>query len=155
MTGNGKYDLSPRTGSVFVFGPYLVRTATVTGSTVAIKGDLVSGQTTDLEVLVPASVNRVSWNGRIVKVQPTAWGTLKGSVEVKDLTPEVPNLKALDWSCTDSLPEVSPEFDDSTWVEAGKTTTARTAKPSVGKLVLYGDEYGYHQGALRYIYDGA
>ncbi|ELU39498.1 glycoside hydrolase family 35 protein [Rhizoctonia solani AG-1 IA] len=32
-SGNGRYDLSPRTGSVLVFGPYLVRNATTNGFT--------------------------------------------------------------------------------------------------------------------------
>ncbi|KAF8601289.1 hypothetical protein BDV93DRAFT_495966 [Ceratobasidium sp. AG-I] len=149
--GNGIYDLSPRTGSVFVFGPYLVRNATIKGSTVAIAGDLLSGKATDLEVLVPASVKSVSWNGKAVKVQKTAWGTLKGSVAVGDLTPKLPSLKTLEWRCTDSLPEVNPGFDDSKWVTAWKTTPGSARYPlRGGKLVLYAGEYGYHQGNLLY-----
>ncbi|KAF8601278.1 glycoside hydrolase family 35 protein [Ceratobasidium sp. AG-I] len=151
-TGTGVYDLSPRTGGVFVFGPYLVRSATIKGSTVAITGDVLSGQATELEILVPASVGSVTFNGKSVQVQKTATGTLKGSVVVKDLTPKLPNLKTLEWKCVDSLPEVEPEFDDSKWVEAWKTSTARPARyqPLGGKLMLYADEYGYHQGTLLY-----
>lgn len=154
-SGNGNYDLSPSTGSVFVFGPYLVRNATITGSTAAITGDLVSGTTTSLEVLVPASVRSVTWNGKPVKVQKTAWGTLKGSVTVGDLTPKLPSLQSLEWRCTDSLPEVQVGFDDSKWVAAEKTTTARPARyqPLGGKVVLYADEYGYHQGACGFEQD--
>lgn len=146
--GNGIYDLSPRTSSVLVFGPYLVRNATIKGSTLAITGDLKSGETTDLEVLAPSSVRGVTFNGKSVKVSKTATGTLKGSVGVKDLSPKLPNLKTLEWKCTDSLPEIAVGFDDSKWTKADKTTTARPARyqPLGGKLMLYSDEYGYHQG---------
>ncbi|KAG9090402.1 hypothetical protein FS749_000548 [Ceratobasidium sp. UAMH 11750] len=151
-TGNGIYDLSPRTGSVLVFGPYLVRNATIHGSTLAIVGDSKGGATTDLEVLAPASVKSVTWNGRSIKLSKTATGTLKGNIVVEDLTPKLPNLKTLEWRCIDSLPEVALEFDDSTWVAANKTTTARPARfqPLGGKLMLYADEYGYHQGNVLY-----
>ncbi|KAG8737249.1 hypothetical protein FRC10_008399 [Ceratobasidium sp. 414] len=151
-SGNAIYDLSPRTGSVLVFGPYLVRNATVNGSTLAIVGDSKSGTTTDLEVLAPLSVKIVTWNGRSVKVSKTATGTLKGSIVVEDFTPKLPSLKSLEWRCIDSLPETALEFDDSTWVTANKTTTARPARfqPLGGKLMLYADEYGYHQGNVVY-----
>ncbi|KAH7318896.1 glycoside hydrolase superfamily [Rhizoctonia solani] len=151
-SGNGRYDLSPRTGSVFVFGPYLVRSATIKGTQLAIIGDLNSGATTELEVLAPSSVKSVSWNGKAVPVSKTATGALKGSIGVKDLAPKLPNLNSLEWRCTDSLPEVALEFDDSKWATATKTKTLRPAEhqPFSGKLVLYADEYGYHQGNLLY-----
>ncbi|KAG9113373.1 hypothetical protein FRC07_007781, partial [Ceratobasidium sp. 392] len=151
-TGTGKYDLSPRTGSVLVFGPYLVRNATISGSTLAIVGDSRSGVTTDLEVLAPVSVKSVTWNDRNIKVSKTSTGTLKGSIVVEDLAPKLPSLKTLEWKCTDSLPEVALGFDDSTWVTANKTTTARPARfqPLGGKTMLYADEYGYHQGNTLY-----
>ncbi|QRV78064.1 glycoside hydrolase family 35 protein [Ceratobasidium sp. AG-Ba] len=151
-SGNGRYELGPRTDAVLVLGPYLVRNATITGSTVAIVGDLKSASTTDIEVLAPASIKSVSWNGKSVKVSKTATGTLKGFVAVKDLTPKLPNLKTLEWKCTDSLPEVAVGFDDSKWTTATKTKTQRPAEfqPFGGKVVLYADEYGYHQGNLLY-----
>ncbi|CAE6472777.1 unnamed protein product [Rhizoctonia solani] len=151
-SGNGRYDLSPRTGSVLVFGPYLVRNATIKGSTLAIAGDLRSGSTTELEVLAPSSVKTVTFNGKSVKVSKTALGTLKGSIATKDLTPKLPSLKNLQWKCTDSLPEVAVGFDDSKWVVATKNSTARPPEfqPLGGKTVLYSDEYGFHAGNLLY-----
>ncbi|CAE6542312.1 unnamed protein product [Rhizoctonia solani] len=151
-SGNGRYDLSPRTGSVFVFGPYLVRSATIKGTQLAITGDLKSGATTELEILAPSAVKSVSWNGKAVPVSKTATGTLKGNVGVKDLAPKLPNLKSLEWRCIDSLPEIAPGFDDSKWITATKTKTLRPAvyQPYGGKLMLYADEYGYHQGNILY-----
>ncbi|QRW20547.1 glycoside hydrolase family 35 protein [Rhizoctonia solani] len=134
-SGNGRYDLSPRTGSVLVFGPYLVRSATIKGTQLALVGDLESGNTTELEVLAPTTVKSVSWNGKAVPVSKTLTGTLRGT-----------------WRCADSLPEVALGFDDSKWTTATKTTTFRPVEhqPLGGKLVLYADEYGYHQGNLLY-----
>ncbi|KAF8670795.1 Beta-galactosidase, domain 3 [Rhizoctonia solani] len=151
-SGNGRYDLSPRTGSVLVFGPYLVRSATIKGTQLALVGDLESGTTTELEVLAPTTVKSVSWNGKAVPVSKTLTGTLRGTVAVKDLAPKLPNLTSLEWRCADSLPEVALGFDDSKWTTATKTTTFRPVEhqPLGGKLVLYADEYGYHQGNLLY-----
>ncbi|KAG9099011.1 hypothetical protein FS749_002359 [Ceratobasidium sp. UAMH 11750] len=150
-SGNGQYDLGPRTDAVWVFGPYLVRKATIAGSTVALTGDLKSGTTT-VEVLAPSFVQSVTWNGRSVRVFKTAIGTLKGTVGVANLTPKLPSLKNLEWRCIDSLPEVAPEFDDSKWTVATKTSTKRPwdMRSWDGKWYLYGDEYGYHQGNLLY-----
>ncbi|KAG8686476.1 hypothetical protein FRC11_008917 [Ceratobasidium sp. 423] len=151
-SGNGRYDLSPRTGSVLVFGPYLVRNATMRGSTLAITGDLKSGSTTELEVLAPLAVKSVTFNGRPVKVSKTPTGTLKGLIVIKDLTPKIPSLKEVGWKCTDSLPEVAPDFDDSKWVTATKNSTTRPSRfqPLAGKTVLYSAEYGFHHGHIIY-----
>ncbi|KAG8687962.1 hypothetical protein FRC08_011692, partial [Ceratobasidium sp. 394] len=151
-SGNGRYELGPRTDAVLVFGPYLVRNATIIGSSVSLVGDLKSNTTTEIEVLAPAPVRSVTWNGKSVKVAKTAVGTLKGTIATQDLAPKLPSLKALEWRCADSLPEVAVGFDDSKWTVATKTSTKRPAayQPLGGKLVLYSDEYGYHQGNLLY-----
>ncbi|CAE6480671.1 unnamed protein product [Rhizoctonia solani] len=150
--GGGRYDLSPQAGSVLVFGPYLVRNATIRGDVLAITGDLKSGNTTELEVLVPRSVKAVTFNGRPVKVSKSPTGTLKGSITTNDLTPKLPNLNEVEWRCIDSLPEVALDFDDSKWVVATKNSTARPARfqPLGGKTVLYSAEYGFHHGHIVY-----
>jgi hypothetical protein len=134
-----------------VFGPYLVRNTTLTGSTLALVGDLESNSATELEVLAPSSVKTITWNGKSVKFSKTSSGTLKATLNIPDLRPKLPDLKSLEWKCTDSLPEVEIGFDDSQWTLANKTTTARPARfqPLGGKFMLYADEYGYHQGLLH------
>ncbi|KAF8751741.1 Glycoside hydrolase family 35 protein [Rhizoctonia solani] len=91
-SGNGRYDLSPRTGSVLVFGPYLARNATINGSTLDITGDAQSATTTKLEVLAPSIIEHVTFDGQPVTVSKSTTGTLKGSIRVKDLAPKLPNL---------------------------------------------------------------
>ncbi|KIJ39023.1 hypothetical protein M422DRAFT_258178, partial [Sphaerobolus stellatus SS14] len=144
------YDVAPDVASVLVSGPYLVRNASISGSVLALRGDL--NQTTTLEVLAPASVKTITWNGAHVVALPTAQGTLKGALTFTLKNPVLPSLKTLTWSCTDSLPEVQPGFDDSAWVVMNKTTTNRPSQyqPTGGKFVLYADEYGFHQGNTLY-----
>ncbi|QRV97776.1 glycoside hydrolase family 35 protein [Ceratobasidium sp. AG-Ba] len=130
-SGNGRYDLSPRTGSVLVFGPYLVRSATVQASTLALTGDLKSGGATELELIVPGSIRTVLWNGKPVQVSKTSVGTLKGIIQVANLTPKLPSLKSLEWRCADSLPEIAVGFDDSKWTMATKNSTVLSQSPNI------------------------
>ncbi|CAE6479336.1 unnamed protein product [Rhizoctonia solani] len=148
-SGNRNYDLSPRTGSVLVFGPYLVRNATLTGSTLALVGDLKPG-TTELELVVPLRVQFVTFNRRLVHMARSLTGTLKGNIDVQDLALPLPGLEQVEWKCTDSLPELG-EFDDSGWVLANKTTPSRPSRfQPLGGVVLFSAEYGFHHGHIVY-----
>ncbi|KAI0783038.1 glycoside hydrolase superfamily [Abortiporus biennis] len=140
------YDKAPDVPSVFIFGPYLVRNATITGSRLAINGDTNVTSTT-IDIIAPPQVNSVTWNGSPIRVTKSNIGTLRGTI-ITSLQPiTLPNLKdASQWSCLDSLPEIQSNFDDSSWVTANKTATQRPIQPSAGKFVLYADEYGFHQG---------
>lgn len=64
--------------TVLVGGPYLVRNATISGSTLAIRGDL-NGSTT-LTVIAPPEFSRVTWNGIPVLVDVRASRSLTSVV---------------------------------------------------------------------------
>jgi hypothetical protein len=133
-TTHTQYDQAPDVPSVLVFGPYLVRNASLdhTGSTLSLNGDLNS--TTTLDIIAPPTVKTVSWNGKGVSVKKSQIGTLQGQLVFDLKPPALPSLKNALWSCTDSLPEVQAGFDDSTWVDANKTSTARPYAPLGGKV---------------------
>lgn len=120
--------------SVLVHGAYLVRSAAINGSTLALKGDLNS--TTVVDIFAPSSISSVTWNGVAVDVSESEFGGLTGSVSLPGTLDkvEVPVLEELDWVCADSLPELAPDFDDSDWVDANKTSTQRPQKPTNGKV---------------------
>ncbi|PSS38122.1 hypothetical protein PHLCEN_2v29 [Hermanssonia centrifuga] len=142
------YDLSPDSPSVLIGGPYLVRNATVSGSTLNLVGD--TNATTTLTIVAPRLVKSVTWNGDIVNISASPLGLgVVGIVPGPDAL-LLPNLRTSLWKSMDSLPEVNPNFDDSTWVTADKTSTARQQKPYSGKFVLYADEYGFHTGSFVY-----
>ncbi|RDW76736.1 glycoside hydrolase family 35 protein [Aspergillus mulundensis] len=134
--------LVPEGESVLVSGPYLVRSARLSGSKLALRGDS-EGETT-LEVFAPEKVKEVTWNGEAVKVTRTQYGSLKATI-AEPPSVELPDLSG--WKVSDSLPERLPTYDDSgaAWVDADHMTTPNPNKPAT-LPVLYADEYGFHNG---------
>ncbi|KAF9018457.1 glycoside hydrolase family 35 protein [Hymenopellis radicata] len=129
--------------SILVGGPYLVRTASITGTSLALTGDLKDE--VRLTVIAPKGVKRISWNGYVVSdLMP-----LEGSVYVGYVRPSlslgeisVPKLEG--WKYKDSLPEISSEYDDSSWVVANHTRSNIPWKPYYGDgRILYGCDYGF------------
>ncbi|KAG9027455.1 hypothetical protein FRB95_007755 [Tulasnella sp. JGI-2019a] len=144
------YNLTPTTPSVIVSGPYLVRTAKISGSTLALVGD--TNGTTTFNVYAPSAVTSVTWNGVSVKTTKSALGVgLTGSITTAVPTITLPTLSALPWKSTNSLPEIAASYDDRSWVVANKTNTSRPFT-QIGEYVLYADEYGFHAG--NFIYRG-
>ena len=125
--------------TVLVGGPNLVRNATISGSTLALRGDL--NASVPLTVVAPPAVKQVTWNGARVTVRSSGallTGRLTESASVRNVT--LPKLTG--WKFNDSLPEIQPGFDDSTWTVANKTTTNISLKPQFGDgRVLYGASF--------------
>lgn len=135
------YDMSPDVPSVLVAGPYLVRSASVTGDTLKLIGDI--NDVTPLTVIAPRAVKAITWNGKPLSMTDSPSGVgLTGVIVNTPYKPSLPNLKSLSWRSADSLPEIATNFDDSAWPTANKTVTARPEQPFSGKFVLYADEYG-------------
>ncbi len=129
-------------GPVIVRGPELVRTAKVTGDTLALTGD--TKDPASLETWgAPANV---TWNGTPV----AAGAQLAGA-------PTFPLPDITGWRYRAESPESLTSFDDSKWANADKTTSnSHTAVPS-GQKVLFADDYGFHNGPVWYrgTYTGA
>lgn len=143
--GTDVYDLSPDIPSVLVAGPYFVRSATLDGTTLALKGDL--NATTSLQVWTEAE--SITWNGEAVDaVLNEETGALEAELAYPEVlgSIEIPVLQDLEWVCADSLPELAEDYDDSAWAAANKTETTRPQQPFSGENVLYSAEYGYHAG---------
>lgn len=132
----GQYAHTPDIPSVWVSGPYLVRTAWPEDGTIHLTGDL--NTTTTIDLWGPPTTNSVTWNGKKVVVQRTKTGSLQGTIPFSlDNRPlDVPKLAELDWKCTESTPELASDFDDSEWTLANKTQTDRPFKPYQGKVCL-------------------
>ncbi|KAJ7022668.1 glycoside hydrolase family 35 protein [Mycena alexandri] len=130
--------------SVLVGGPYLVRNATVSGSRLALTGDL--NTTAHLTVIVPSTVKSVTWNGASVSLTAgvTATGGFTGTLTPRAAVKSVTVPKLTGWKFMDSLPEIGATFDDSAWTVANHTTTNIPFKPYYGDgRVLYGCDYGF------------
>lgn len=133
--------------TVLVGGPYLVRDASISGDTLALRGDLKTDVM--LTVIAPKSVRKITWNGAIIESSVSVSSTVSkhGALvgQLRRAAPltgvSVPTLTG--WMFHDSLPEIGSSFNDSTWVTADHTTTNIPYKPYYGDgRVLYGCDYG-------------
>jgi len=134
---------APETETIIVQGPYLVRGATILGSTVLITGAL-SGPTM-LEVFAPGAVKHVTWNGQVVATQNTQYGSLIAQLSGVNQTMSLSSLTS--WRYKGSLEEHKQDYNDngSAWVFANHTTTPNPTNPA-SLPVLYVDDYGFHNG---------
>ncbi|PYH99852.1 beta-galactosidase [Aspergillus ellipticus CBS 707.79] len=131
---------------IFVIGPYLVRSASLSGSVVGLIGD--NDNATTIEVFAGSSAKSVKWNGKSISVSKTAYGSLVGSIGGADTsTVELPTLSG--WKVRDSLPELQSSYDDSKWTVCNKTTTLSPVKPST-LPVLFASDYGFYTGIKIY-----
>ena len=124
--------------TVLVGGPYLVRNATIEGSTLVMFGDL--NASVPLTIVAPPSVKTVSWNGAHVAVHSDGRGVLSGRLDQSGRTKLVTVPALSGWRFQDSLPEIGADFDDSDWVVADHTSTNITQGMLFGDgRVLYGE----------------
>ncbi|KAI4627637.1 uncharacterized protein J4E87_004201 [Alternaria ethzedia] len=131
---------------IFVLGPYLVRSASVSGGTLSVVGD--NANATTIEVYAGSDVETISWNGKELATTKTPYGSLTakiaGTADREITLPELANFKA-----AGSSPEIQPSYDDSNWVVANKTITLSPVKP-LTLPVLFSSDYKYYTGAKIY-----
>jgi hypothetical protein len=145
---------APVDQSVLVQGPYLVRSAALDGSVLALKGDIM--KSTTVEVFACSNAQTLSWNGKTLPTSRTPYGSLKAYVVAFNGTIQLPALN--DWKVNEGLPEKMPSYNDSSaaWITADHVTTPNPTKPDT-LPVLYVDEYGFHNSfhLFRGYFDGA
>ncbi|TDL23133.1 glycoside hydrolase family 35 protein [Rickenella mellea] len=134
--------------TALVGGPYLVRNATISGSTLSLSGDLKTS--VFLTVITSPDIDTILWNGENVSFNVSASSSI---TEVGGFVGHLqthPSLSVLDvpilsdWKFADSLPEVQSGFSDLSWVTANHTSTIIPYKPYYGDgRVLYGCDYGF------------
>jgi beta-galactosidase GanA len=142
---NTAEDFWPETtaaGPVLVEGGYLVRTATVRGSTLALTGD--TSKPGSLSVWAPAAVRYVTWDGQPVGTTTSPDGSLAGTVggPAPVTLPQLAN-----WKFASEAPEAQPGYDDSDWTLADHPSS-NASSPSTP--VLYASDYGYDHGFVWY-----
>ncbi|KAG2073391.1 glycoside hydrolase family 35 protein [Suillus decipiens] len=133
--------------SILVGGPYLVRNATITGSTLALRGDL--NDSVQLMVIAPDDVKTVTWNGISISSDAaatsniTAQGGFVAQLDTTFTRHDYAPPVLTKWRYADSLPEIRSEFSDANWTLANHTTT-NIPSPYYGDgRVLYGCDYEY------------
>lgn len=86
------------TDSPAVKGPYLVRSASLSGDTLSLTGDL--NATVNVEFLAPPSVTNFEWNGASVATRKTTQGSYTGTLQFTAPNITILNLANLDWVCS-------------------------------------------------------
>lgn len=133
--------------AVIVNGGYLIRSASVNGSSLLLQADF--NATTSLEVIgAPEGISRLKVNGRTVPHTTSKLGNLMAEPDIRIPRVAVPDLSKLEWYQVDSLPELRPDYDDRAWPVADHQTTNNTAAPLRTPVSLYGADYGFNTGAL-------
>ncbi|OIK26822.1 glycoside hydrolase family 35 protein [Streptomyces malaysiense] len=134
-------------GTLLVYGPQLLRHVELRGSEVHLTGDITDP--TSLEVWGPRGVSSLVWNGRELATRVT----MSGSLMTTRMLPGVPEVRlpALGkWRMRRENPEAGPNYDDSNWRTADKTTSYSTSAVPDGQPVLFADDYGFHYGDVWY-----
>lgn len=129
---------------------YLMRTAKVTGDTLALTGDL--NATTPIEVMggAPASLSKLTFNGKDLDFQVSKDGVVSADIDFVKPDLAIPQLSELEWKYMDTLPEIQPGYDDSAWTVADMKKTYNSLQPLKTPVSLYSSDYGFHTGALLY-----
>ncbi|KAE9964135.1 hypothetical protein BLS_008600 [Venturia inaequalis] len=144
------------TGSshVILKGGYLMRTARVSGTTLALTGDLAPSEQLSQPLRIisgaPPKMTRLTFNGQDLGFTQNANGIITAAMTYNEAGISLPNLAELNWSYADSLPEIRPTYSDATWTKADYPKTDNTLRNLTTPTSLYGSDYGYHTGALLY-----
>jgi hypothetical protein len=129
---------------------YLVRTAKVSGTTLALTGDL-NTTTTPLEILGGASnITALTFNGETFPFNTSQAGTITSTLTYSTPDIKVPSLSSLSWKYLDTLPELSSTYSDADWTAADLKSTYNSLRPLDTPTSLYSSDYGYHTGTLLY-----
>ncbi|KAF2020369.1 glycoside hydrolase family 35 protein [Aaosphaeria arxii CBS 175.79] len=131
---------------VFVLGPSLVRAAEVTHNKLSLVGD--TSKTTTIEVYAGSNITTLLWNNVSIPFQRTKYNSLTASIQGPQSStiklPELTNFRS-----ADSLLEIHPNYTDTHWIIANKTTTPSPVTP-LTLPVLFSSDYGFYVGAKIY-----
>ncbi|KAH8666832.1 beta-galactosidase [Xylariales sp. PMI_506] len=136
--------------NLIVKAGYLVRSATVSGNTLSITGDLNATQPLWVVGGQPDKLKTINFNGANVKFTVDDSGAAVSTLKYTEPKVNLPTLTDLQWYYVDSLPEIKNGYDDSRWTAASHETTNNTYLTLDTPTSLYSSDYGYHTGALLY-----
>jgi beta-galactosidase len=132
------WQLQGPNGPVLVRGTHLVRGVSMEQGALALAGDA----STENDIEVFSTAEKVKWNGKALAVRRSASGSVVGTIPAAAPV-TLPALQ--NWRMQAEAPEVQPGFDDSAWQVADHTSSASITKPAT-LPVLYADDYGFHTG---------
>jgi len=135
--------------TVIINAGYLIRSAAVVGNQLRLVGDV--NATTEIEVIsLPTNeVTTLYFNDKPLKTSKSRQGRLQATVNYKTASIILPDFSLQEWKYLDSLPEISPDYDDSLWTPLSNSATNNTMNLTT-PTSMYASDYGYHSGSLIY-----
>ncbi|KAF2266782.1 hypothetical protein CC78DRAFT_107270 [Lojkania enalia] len=129
---------------------YLMRSAKVTGTELALIGDMNS--TTPIEIIggAPPGITKLTFNGHEFDFKVDKNGIVIANIDYPKPRLNIPHLDSLKWKYIDSLPELSSTYDDRSWTPADLPKTFNSLRKLTTPTSLYSSDYGYHTGTLLY-----
>ncbi|RAO73469.1 uncharacterized protein BHQ10_009481 [Talaromyces amestolkiae] len=133
--------------SIIVKADYLVRSAHLQGADLHLTADF--NTTSAIEVIAPPKgAHALFVNSQKVPFEVDKHGFWTAKMPYVPPKIELVDFKALDWKYLDTLPELSPTYDDSTWRDADIPHTTNTFQPLNTSTSLFGSDYGFNTGYL-------
>ncbi|TDZ22953.1 putative beta-galactosidase A [Colletotrichum orbiculare MAFF 240422] len=115
----------------------------------AMPGNVDFHRFTQLEIIgVDAQVTRLEINGKPLDFKQNSLSNWVAQTPDSGNTVGVPELSALEWTRLDSLPEIQPAYDDSTWPVANLVTSYNTDFSLLTPVSLFASDYGFHTGTI-------
>ncbi|EME80492.1 glycoside hydrolase family 35 protein [Pseudocercospora fijiensis CIRAD86] len=141
----------PALTSPIIQGPYLVRTYTIHGTAFHLTGDVDSDTTIEILGGAPHPLTVLTWNGISVSFNQSRSGVVKAILPFSKPIYSLPDLSSANWKVTNSLPELSPSYDDALWPSASLNYTNNTSiRNLTTPTSLYSADYGFHSGHFLY-----
>ncbi|KAI2617103.1 glycoside hydrolase family 35 protein [Hypoxylon sp. NC1633] len=132
--------------SLIVYGPYLVRSASINHDVLSLSADF--NRSTTVEVIGASEDTRTL----IINGQETNFSienrVLSTNVSYSAPTLDLPSVSELSWAYIDSLPEIQADYDDSTWTVADHPSTNNSYQILRTPTSLFAGDYGFHAGVL-------
>ncbi|OHE96603.1 glycosyl hydrolase family 35 [Colletotrichum orchidophilum] len=133
--------------SLIINGGYLIRSISIQGDTLRVQADF--NRTVELEIIgIEPEVTRLEVNGKQLDHTTNNLTNWIAKPSLADGTLSLPDLKSLNWSSIDSLPEIRAGYDDSAWPLADHKTTNNTIANLTTPVSLFASDYGFHAGTL-------
>lgn len=136
--------------NVIVRAGYLMRTASVTGTTMALTGDLNATVPLDVISGAPMGLTSLTFNGKSLLFTQDKSGMVSAQLTYTAPAVLLPIFSTFDWKYVDSLPEIQSNYDDSAWPNANLSFTYNTYRKLSTPMSLYSSDYGFHTGSLIY-----
>ncbi|KAF6809495.1 glycoside hydrolase family 35 protein [Colletotrichum sojae] len=135
--------------SLIVRGGYLVRSVSVQGDVLKLQADF--SQRTELEIIgIASGITKLEINGKQMEHTENNLTNWVVQASLVDANISIPDLRTLNWTRVDSLPEIGPSHDDSAWVIADHKKSNNTVANVTTTVSLFASDYGFHAGTIIY-----